>query len=120
MAFGPEHQTRDGDVCADCGVIVGTRDADGYEIPCNPIRPIVEYTDPKLAGAHKVVWPGANGRTASGYGRKIASRFMLNYAGRWRRIYVMVFSNNGSAYVVVNGAEVFLDSDTEHRVRESI
>lgn len=38
--------------------------------------------------------------TASGYGRKLATARMVKVAGRWRRIYVCIFGNVGTAYVV--------------------
>lgn len=37
--------------------------------------------------------------TASGYGRKIPSRLQVRYQGRWRRVYVCIFSNSGTAYI---------------------
>ena len=50
------------------------------------------------------------------YGPKVPTRHWVRYLGRWRRVYVMQFANSGSAYIVVNGDDVFLDSDTEHRL----
>lgn len=40
--------------------------------------------------------------TRSGYGRKIPSVHMVKLPGdkRWRRVYVCIFSNAGTAYVV--------------------
>lgn len=37
--------------------------------------------------------------TATGYGARIPSRYMVKYNGRWRRVYVACFSNSGSAYI---------------------
>jgi hypothetical protein len=46
---------------------------------------------------------------ASGYGRKIPTRFRVRTDdGRIRRVYVMQFANAGSAYVWINGRTVFL------------
>lgn len=48
--------------------------------------------------------------TATGYGRRIPSRKMVFFNGRWRRVYVCQFSNSGTAYigewVVGRGAEI--------------
>lgn len=74
----------------------------------------VTYTDPALVTGHRATVPPSYGRTASGYGPKIPTRHMLTYAGRERRVYVMQYGNSGSAYVVVSGVDVFLDTDTEH------
>jgi hypothetical protein len=52
-------------------------------------------------------------RSATGYGSKIPTRYMLEYGGRWRRVYMMQYGNSGSAYVIVHGQEHFLDLDTE-------
>jgi len=37
--------------------------------------------------------------TASGYGRRIPSPTMVRWQGRWRRVYVCIFSNVGMAYI---------------------
>ena len=39
--------------------------------------------------------------TASGYGRRIPSEWMVKLPGsnRWRRVYVCIYSNTGTAYV---------------------
>lgn len=80
---------------------------------------MVNYTDPAAVTDMRAddVAP-SYGRTVSGYGGKIPTRYRLRYAGRVRRVYVMVYGNSGSAYVVVNGSDLFLDSDTEHRLSE--
>lgn len=42
--------------------------------------------------------------TASGYGARIPSRYMVKWSGRWRRVYVAQFANAGSAYIGKPGA----------------
>lgn len=37
--------------------------------------------------------------TASGYGKRIPSRTMVRFNGKWRRVYVCCFSNSGTAYI---------------------
>ena len=45
-----------------------------------------------------------SGRTVSGYGRKLPTRYMVHWKGRWRRVYVAQLSNAGSAYIGKPGA----------------
>ena len=42
--------------------------------------------------------------TATGYGPRIPSEYMVKWAGRWRRVYVACFGNSGSAYIGKPGA----------------
>ena len=37
--------------------------------------------------------------TASGYGRRIPMRYMVQWHGRWRRVYYCNFGNAGTAYI---------------------
>jgi len=60
----------------------------------------------RVTGAKRT--PAPRRRSASGYGRKLPTSWMLEVDGRWRRVYVMQWSNAGSAYVVVGGEELFL------------
>lgn len=79
----------------------------------------ITYTDP-AAVTEVIAEPVAPtyGRSASGYGSKIPTRHKIRIGGRLRRVYVMLFGNSGSAYVVVDGVDTFLDVDTEHRLEE--
>lgn len=45
------------------------------------------------------------GRRQDGYGRKIATSYLVRFngAGRWRRVYCCCYSNSGTLYVT-NGA----------------
>lgn len=52
-----------------------------------------------------------------GYGSKVPTEYWVKTFGRWRRVYVMIYGNSGSAYVLVKGEVHFLDSDTEHNLR---
>ena len=49
------------------------------------------------------------GRTVSGYGAKIPTRYRVRHLGRVRRVYVMQYGNAGSAYIVVGGVTQFID-----------
>ena len=50
------------------------------------------------------------GQSPEGYGRKIAMpyRVRLNERGPWRRVYCCIFSNVGTCYIVVRGAEYII------------
>jgi len=48
--------------------------------------------------------------TASGYGAKIPTEYKIYFEGRWRRVYVAQYSNNGRAYIVYNGSTITVDS----------
>jgi hypothetical protein len=37
--------------------------------------------------------------TASGYGRRIPTRQMVKFAGKWRRVYCCIYSNAGTCYI---------------------
>jgi len=37
--------------------------------------------------------------TATGYGNRIPSPYMVKWQGRWRRVYVACFSNCGTAFI---------------------
>ena len=50
-------------------------------------------------------------QTQSGYGNKLRSSWMLQLDDkRWRRVYVICYSNSGSAYIIVDGKKQFLGS----------
>ena len=53
--------------------------------------------------------------TASGYGAKIPTRYMVkvNKENRWRRVYCIIYSNCGSLYVIINKERHFFKYDTE-------
>lgn len=44
------------------------------------------------------------GRTVSGCGAAIPSRWMVKHAGRWRRVKVAQYGNAGTAYIGKPGA----------------
>lgn len=55
---------------------------------------------------------------AMGYGPKIPSDYMLRIGTRWHRVYYMVYSNSGTPYVIKGGADLILDTTTEHRMEQ--
>ena len=80
----------------------------------------ISYTTPALVTEHKVTVVPWSGRTVSGYGGRIPTRHMIRYAGRWQRVRVMVYGNAGSAYITVKGQHLFLDTDTEWSLSETV
>ena len=50
--------------------------------------------------------------TTSGYGSKIPSPYMVKKENRWYRIYIVVWSNSGSAYIISKGKRLFLENET--------
>lgn len=45
-------------------------------------------------------------KTATGYGTKIPTSYMLDYQGKRRRIYVDQYSNAGRTYIMVGGEKI--------------
>lgn len=43
--------------------------------------------------------------TASGYGNRIPTRYMVQLNGRWRRVYCAVWGNAGTAYLLGRAGE---------------
>lgn len=78
----------------------------------------VEHTDPTCVTAVKVTAVPWSGRTASGYGAAIPTRYMVRYGWRWHRVRAMVYGNSGSLYIRSSGTDLFLDIDTEYRLAE--
>lgn len=37
--------------------------------------------------------------TSTGYGKRIPTRYMVRYNGKWRRVYCCIYSNNGTCYI---------------------
>ena len=44
--------------------------------------------------------------SASGYGSKIPTAYMVKYLNRWRRVYCVCYSNSGTLYAMVAGEKV--------------
>jgi hypothetical protein len=78
------------------------------------------YTDPSKLDAVTITNPPTYGHTQSGYGGKIPTRYLVRYAGRWRRVYTMIYGNGGTAYVVVNGQNHILSPETEHMIQDQV
>lgn len=49
-------------------------------------------------------------QTATGYGRKLLTRYKVYYNGRWRRVYCCCISNSGTCYLTQpNGGWLIVD-----------
>ena len=69
--------------------------------------------DPLLETKDAPLWWHDKGLsyTASGYGSKIPTRYKVKHAGRWKRVYMVIFSNAGTCYILHKGAKVTVDRD---------
>ena len=56
--------------------------------------------------------------SATGYGSKIPSSWMVRFAGRWRRVYVCCYSNASTSYILHRGEKVVVQeiSDSDELV----
>ena len=81
---------------------------------------MVTYTNPDMVTDTRATVEPSYGRTVSGYGGKVPTRYMVQYAGRWHRVYVAQYGNAGTAYIVHGGEDLVLDTDTEYRVQGTV
>lgn len=60
-------------------------------------------------------------QTASGYGSKLQTSYMIQLVGhsRWYRVYCMCYSNSGSCYIVRKGVTYFT-SRIESKMQELV
>lgn len=49
-------------------------------------------------------------QTATGYGARLVSRYMIHYEGRLRRIYITCYSNAGSSWFKTGGVKIHVDA----------
>jgi len=75
-----------------------------------PIESKVEYLDPSLVIDRKQSEPPLN-RSRTGYGGKIGSSWELKLIdNKWHRVYIMQWSNAGTAYIMFRGRRLLLGS----------
>ena len=66
------------------------------------------YLDPSRVTASRQTEAPLH-RSRTGYGAKLPTSWLLQLDGkRWHRVYVVCWSNSGSAYVCSKGASLFL------------
>lgn len=60
-----------------------------------------DATTEKVEAQERPLWWQEKGlhETASGYGRKLTSPYVVKWRGRWRRVYVCLISNAGTSYI---------------------
>lgn len=46
--------------------------------------------------------------TATGYGPRIPTRYMVRYNGRWMRVYCAIFSNIGTLYIRTKAGDIIV------------
>jgi hypothetical protein len=62
------------------------------------------YADPLITEWQKrEFWCGAFGQTASGYGKKLKTEWIVRIENRWHRVYCVCYSNVGTCYVIRKG-----------------
>ena len=72
-----------------------------------------EHIDPTRVQDFKVTSVPMKGRTVSGYGGDIPTRYLLRYGSQWYRVKVMQYGNGGGTpFITVKGEDTFLDSWT--------
>lgn len=59
------------------------------------------------------------GQQPDGYGRKIATQYLVRLDGKgpWRRVYCICFSNAGSLYIVVKKQAYYFRCDENLRLK---
>lgn len=60
---------------------------------CHLTREVPVKTEPMPHHKAGLSW------TATGYGARIPTVYMIQVDGRWRRVYSICYSNNGTAYI---------------------
>lgn len=51
--------------------------------------------------------------TSSGYGSKIPTQYMVQWEGKWRRVYCKIYSNIGTCYIGKITDGLFLNDTIE-------
>jgi len=70
----------------------------------------ITYLDPKTV-INKRQGEAPPNRSRTGYGNKIPTSWELQLTDkRWRRVYVICYSNSGSAYIRTKAGRLFLGS----------
>lgn len=78
----------------------------------------VQYTEPASVTGVRTTDVPVSGQTVTGYGGKVPTAHMIEYLGKWRRVYAMAYGNGSTPYVLVRGEVIVLDVDTQYEVRE--
>lgn len=69
-----------------------------------------------------LAWQAAGRQqTATGYGRKLATQYVIQRPGslHWRRVYLTLYSNSGTCWIRVGGKD-FAEVVPDYRVPETV
>lgn len=71
----------------------------------------VDGTETRYQARVSILWWQEKGLqyTATGYGSKIPTRYMILDGKRWKRVYCMVYSNAGTCYFLRGKERVIVD-----------
>ena len=77
--------------------------------------PDYNYNYIPLETFHKPTWWQDRGLsyTASGYGRKIPTSYMVKHNNRLKRVYCAIFSNSGTLYIINKGDWIVVSEGDE-------
>ena len=69
-----------------------------------------DYNHTPLETVRKPLWWQLRGLmyTATGYGKKIPTEYMVKHNNRMKRVYCCIYSNVGSLYIKSHGHDIFL------------
>ena len=70
----------------------------------------IEVSIPEDDTKYKPMWHHEQGfpYTATGYGTKLPTRWMIYFQGIWRRVYAICISNVATTYILVKGEKVIV------------
>lgn len=79
----------------------------------------VQYTDPTRVTDVRADATAPRNPYANGYGAKIPTSGWVRYGTRWHRVYVMCWSNQGTAYILTGGQRLVVDDATQERIKNA-
>ena len=73
----------------------------------------IQHTDPEQVHEIKIK-ETMSSRYSPSYGKKLSTCYMIKYGkpARWRRVYCVNYSNSGSIYIIVDGKDLYIDTET--------
>ena len=77
----------------------------------------MNYVNQPLTLVEAPLWWQEQGlqETATGYGRKLTTRWKTHYMGHLRRVYCVCYSNVGTLYVLVKGVPHYIPDHLAQR-----
>ena len=82
-----------------------------------PTKIIIDKTGRIYPLTVQPLWFHVHGlqETASGYGSKLRTKYILHDGGKTKRLYCACYSNNGTLYFFRNGERVIVRDENLHR-----